>query len=332
MEQRCPPLETTRGARRGDAIPERATHAMHLTHGSAQDHRPDLPPAVCALLVAQDGGVPMGSKRWDGKTSDRQRCQERAAARSATWARAQAPRYLGAEATRSREDHATSRAQLGVLPRMPATRKLVSQVLGPARTWDRGQRLAETPRPHRLEVCHYGRPPRWLVGWSQAAMARAETRVHTAQHRARAARNQHRLPLPAQRLETREAAHAALAAVATSWPSQHVHHTALSDHPRYACTGRPTPTSRLTSMAWHRPAQVCVAQERLTPRKHQGACAVIGRTSAASHGSDVEVRQADTSHAQAEGGCRCLKAPLFVVSALCVKKPRRMPGLLLVMT
>ena len=94
MEQRCPPLETTRGARRGDAIPERATHAMHLTHGSAQDHRPDLPPAVCALLVAQDGGVPMGSKRWDGKTSDRQRCQERAAARSATWARAQAPRYL----------------------------------------------------------------------------------------------------------------------------------------------------------------------------------------------------------------------------------------------
>ena len=36
--------------------------------------------------------------------------------------------------------------------------------------------------------------------------------------------------------------------------------------------------------------------------------------------------------AQAEGGCRLLKDPLFFVSSLLVKTPSRLQGLLMVMT
>src|SRR5206468_814239 len=136
----------------------------------------------------------------------------------------------------------------------------------------------------------------------------------------------------AKRFETREAAHAALAALATSWHSHHVHHTDRIDHTRYACKGRPTPSSRLKSIAGQIHAQVRVAQERMTTRKHHGACSVIGSNIAASHLSDVEVMQAYKSQAQAEGGFRFLKDPLFFVSSLFVKKPCRIQGLLMVMT
>jgi hypothetical protein len=44
--------------------------------------------------VSPEGGGPLGSKRWDGKTSDTQICQERAEALRAALARAPTPRYL----------------------------------------------------------------------------------------------------------------------------------------------------------------------------------------------------------------------------------------------
>ena len=48
--------------------------------------------------------------------------------------------------------------------------------------------------------------------------------------------------------------------------------------------------------------------------------------------SDAEVIRAYKGQAQAEGGFRFLKDPLFFVSALFVKKPTRIQGLLMVMT
>jgi transposase len=332
IEQRFHHLDTTSLALSGDYIPESATQAIHITHGYSKDHRPDLKQAVLELLVSQDGGVPMVSKSWDGNTSDSQIFKERAEALIATFASAQAPRYLVADAKLYSEDHATSLAKLGFITRIPATLKLVSQVIGQALTWDLWQRLDETTRYHRLELCHYGMPQRWLVVWSQAAMERAEKSVSKAQQREREAINKQLFHLQAKRFETREAAHAALAALATSWHYHHVHHTDLIDHTRYACKGRPTPTSRIKSIAWQIHAQVRVDQERMTTRKQHGACYVIGSNIAASHVSDVEVIQAYKSQAQAEGGFRFLKDPLFFVSSLFVKKPSRIQGLLMVMT
>ncbi len=68
---------------------------------------------------------------------------------------------------------------------------------------------------------------------------------------------------------------------------------------------------------------------RYTPHK---GCLVGGTTIAVSHLSALEVMAAYKGQAQAEGGFRFLKDPLFFVSSLFVKKPCRMQGLLLVMT
>jgi transposase len=59
-------LDTTSCSLTGDDVPETDEHAMTITHGSSKDHRPDVQQAVLELIVAQDGGGPCVSKRWDG--------------------------------------------------------------------------------------------------------------------------------------------------------------------------------------------------------------------------------------------------------------------------
>ena len=73
-------------------------------------------------------------------------------------------------------------------------------------------------------------------------------------------------------------------------------------------------------------------QEQIAWRKQQGVCFVIGTNIDASQVSDAQVIQAYKAQAEAEGGFRFLKDPLFFVSSLFVKKPCRIQGLLMVMT
>jgi transposase len=210
-------LDTTRFALRGDSGPDSDAHAMTIPHGSATDHRPDLPQAVLALMVAQDGGVPWVSKSGEGNASETPMFQERAAARMATLQRAPTPRYLVADAKLSHADQAAHLRHLGCITRMPNTLKRVGQVLGHALRGDTWHRLDETTRSQRIELCHSGMAQRWLVVAAPVALERAQASVHTAQECAADASEQPLLPLHAHRFETPEAAHAALVALETSW-------------------------------------------------------------------------------------------------------------------
>ncbi len=106
----------------------------------------------------------------------------------------------------------------------------------------------------------------------------------------------------------------------------------MIEHKRYAGKGRPTPSSPITSLAWQMRVQARPDQEQIAWRKQQGVCFVIGTNIDASQVSDAQVIQAYKAQAEAEGGFRFLKDPLFFVSSLFVKKPCRMQGLLMVMT
>src|SRR6266568_302610 len=149
IEQRFHHLDTTSFSLSGDYVPESDEQAITITHGYSKDHRPDLKQAVLELLVSQDGGVPLVSKSWDGNTSDTQIFKERAEALIAAFASAQAPRYLVADAKLYSEDHATSLAKLGCITRIPATLKLVSQVISQALRSAPWQALDDTTRYHR---------------------------------------------------------------------------------------------------------------------------------------------------------------------------------------
>jgi transposase len=272
------------------------------------------------------------SKSWDGNASDTQIFQERAEALITTLQRSSTPRYLVADATLYHEANAASLSQLGFITRIPQTLTRVSQAITQALSWDRWHRLDATTRYHRLELCHYGMAQRWLVVSSAAALQRAEASVSKAQQRACAAIDKQLFHLQAQRFETPEAAQAAGAALAKRWTYHQVEAYRLIEHKHYARQGRPTPTTPIHSMDWQMHAQVRPDQAKIAYDKQHKACFVVGTNIEAAQLSDPEVIQAYKGQAQAEGGFRFLKDPLFFVSSLFVKKPCRIQGLLMVMT
>src|SRR5438093_6286731 len=70
-------LDTTSFSLTGAYEPETDTQAMAIIHGYSKDHRPDFKQAVLALMVSQDGGVPLLSQSWDGNASENIVCKER---------------------------------------------------------------------------------------------------------------------------------------------------------------------------------------------------------------------------------------------------------------
>ena len=332
IEQRFHPLDTTSFSLSGDYVPESDEQAIRITHGYSKDHRPDLKQAVLELMVSQDGGVPLVSKSWDGNTSDTRMFQERALALMRALASSPTPRYLVADAKLYTEDTAATLAKLGFITRIPGTLKLVSQVISQALQRDTWHEFDDTTCYQCLELGHYGMAQRWLVVSSQAALQRAEVSITKAQQREWETIEKQLFHLQAKRFETPEAAQAALAVLAKSWRYHQVDTACVVAHQRYAGKGRPTPISLIKSIGWQMHAQGRPDQERMAWRKQQGACFVIGTNIDASQVSDAQVVQAYTAQAQAEGGFRFLKDPLFFVSSLFVKKPCRIQGLLMVMT
>ena len=161
---------------------------------------------------------------------------------------------------------------------------------------------------------------------------RAEASLTQAQQREGDASAKQLLPLHAKRFATPAAAPAALQALSNVWRSHQLATSQVTEHKRDAGKGRPTPTSALKALEWQMHAQVRPAQEVIEAHKQRHACFVIGSNMPACHGSDAEVIRAYKAQSGVEGGFRLLKAPLFFVSSLCVKKPSRIQGLLMVMT
>jgi transposase len=209
IEQRFHHLDTTSFSLSGAYVPESDAQAIAITHGSSKDHRPDLTQAVLALMVSQDGGVPVASKSGDGNACDTQIFQDRAEALLWTFQGSPPPRYRIAESKLSSADHAAQLKQLGCITRMPGTLKLVSQVLSQALRWATWQPVDDATRSQRLDLCHDGMAQRWLLVSSEAALQRAEQSVSKAQKRELATVQQQRLHLQAQRFETQESAQAA---------------------------------------------------------------------------------------------------------------------------
>jgi len=325
-------LDTTSFSRSGEYVPESDAQAITITHGYSRDHRPDLKQAVLELLVSQDGGVPFMSKSWDGNTSDIAVFQERAQALIAAFTNAPTPRYLIADSQLYHEDNAPHLQKLGFITRIPNTIGVVSQVIAQALTWDTWHRLEAKTRYQSIEVCHYGMAQRWLVVHSQAALERAEATVTAARQREAAAIAKPLFPLQAKRFKAPQVAQDALGALAKRWTYHQVESSTLIEHKRYACKGRPTPHSPLKAIAWQIQARVRPAQEAMEHHKQVRACFVLGTNISTSELCDAEVIVAYKGQSCVEGGFRFLKAPLFFVSSLFVKKPSRIEGLLMVMT
>jgi transposase len=332
IDQRFNHLDTTSFSLTGDYVPESDEQAIAITYGYSKDHRPDLKQAVLELMVSQDGGVPLVSQSWDGNASDSQIFQDRAQALLLTFKQSPTPRYLIADSKLYSQDHATKLKLFGFITRIPATLKLVSQVIRQALGQNTWQPLDDSTRYHRLELCHDGMAQRWLVVCSEAAQQRAEARVSTAQKHELEAIEKQLFHLQAKRFESQQSAQAALAALSKSWRYHQVASTELIDHKRYGGKGRPSAKSPIKAIEWQIQATARPHAETMRRSQQHKGCFVLGTNIETDDLSDEEVIAAYKAQSQVEGGFRFLKDPLFFVSSLFVKKPARIQGLLMVMT
>jgi hypothetical protein len=139
------------------------------------------------------------------------------------------------------------------------------------------------------------------------------------------------LPLQAQRFPTPEAAQEALAVVAKRWQDHQGAASPLTEHPRYAGKGRPTPRTPRTAIAWHLQAHVRPADEAMGHPQQVQAWVVLGPPISAGARRAPEGIAADTRPARVAGGGRWRQAPRGCGAAGCVTPPRRRDGLLRVM-
>ena len=332
MDLRFNHLDTPSFSLTGAYVPESDEHAIRMTHGDSKDHRPDLKQAVLALMVSQDGGVPFVSKSWEGNTADSQVFHQRAEALMRAFTAPPTPRYLVADAKLYGEDKAVQLAKLGCITRIPATLKVVSQVIGQALQWTTWQTFDDNTRSQPLALCHSGMAQRWLVVYAQAAFARAEATLKKATQREDAAIQKQLFHLQAQRFCAPEAAQDALAALAKRWKYHCIASYQLTEHKRSAGKGRPTPSTPLKASAWQLQVHVHVDDETIAPAKPAQACSILGTNIDPSEVRAPEVLTAYKGQSHVEGGFRFLKDPLVFVSSLFVKKPNRLAGLLMVRT
>jgi transposase len=327
-----PSLDTTSVSLPGASVPETDTQAMAITYGSSKDHRPDLKQAVLALMVAQDGGVPLLSQSGDGKASDTVVFKERCEALITQVAAREPPRYVIADAKFYTEAHAPNLARLPCMTRIPETLTVTQQVIEPAWAWGEWQPLHATVRYQRVEVCHDGMAQRWLVVSSQDAWQRAAQTLAKAQAKEAEQVQKQLCHLQAQRFPSERTARAALETLAQRWRSHQRAQVALTPHIQDARKGRPTPQTPQKALQWHIHASVMPDAAKLTRQPQRKACFVLGTTMPATALTDGEVVAGDKGQSAVERGFRFLRAPVFFVSSLFIKKPSRLQGLLMVMT
>ena len=198
--------------------------------------------------------MPFVSKSWDGNTSDTKIFQERAQTLLATLQTSPSPRYLIADAKLYNEANAANLHSLGFSTRIPHTLKLVSQVITQALRWDTWHRVHDTgsaTNGWRYVTMGWRNAGWWYL--QRPLLQRAEaTRQQSPTTRNYEAIEKPLCHLQAKRFETPEAAQAALGTLATSWTSHQVGVLQPAENTkRYACQGRPTPTTPIKAIEWH---------------------------------------------------------------------------------
>ncbi len=326
----CP--DTTSFSLTGAYVPETDTQAIAITYGYSKDHRPDLTQAVLALMVAQEGGVPLMRQSWDGNASDTVVFKERCEALIAQCEASETPRSVIADAKLYTEANAPNLAYLPFMTRIPETLTVTQQVI--EQTWAGGewQPLDETVRYQRVELCHYGMAQRWLVVSSQDAWQRAEQTRAKAQAKESEQVQTQLCHLQAHRFPSETEARAALETIAQRWRYHPIAHVSLTPHLQYARKGRPPKKTPLKAIQWPIHASVIPAPGKLTRQQQRQACCVLATTIPDTALTDAAVVAVYKGQSAVERGFRFLKDPLFFVSSLFSQRPSRLQGLLMVMT
>jgi transposase len=228
--------------------------------------------------------------------------------------------------------HKLAATRLKWITRVPATLHEAQAVLAQADPPTMAP-LTEGYRSHVVPSSYGGVAPRWVRIYSASRQPQAQRTVDKPWRQQRAHEGTAFQTLCRTAFACEADAPQALARFPHDVPTTLLSDSPVCPTPPYGKRGRPRPGAQ--------PAQIVspsagALASRLTDRQarvDQHRCFLLA-TNALDEGQVTAqaVRAGDKGHAHVERGCRFLKAPQCLASALSLKKPERLMALLMVMT
>jgi len=309
-------------------------HTINITHGYSKDQRPDLKQIIHELLVSQDGGVPLMMKSWDGNASDNKIFTERSTMLIEHFKESSEPRYLIADSKLYSEDNAMNLKQLGFITRIPGTIKEERQSIITAIANNQWSPLNDENRYSVRYLEHYGISQRWIIVFSNKARQRAADTLNKAVKKEREKIESQLWHLSNKPFDCPNDAQKAAVDVINTCRYHLMSEQSITSKNRHAGLGRPKKGMEPLQTEYFVQAYVIENTVAIAARLDEKSCYVLGTNVDELALDPIEVinayKQQNTSIENM--GFRFLKDPLFFVSALFLKKPSRIMGLLMVMT
>jgi len=331
IETRFNHLDTTSFNVSGEYLADTDEQTVEITYGYSKAHRPDLKQVMLEMMVSQDGGIPLIGKAQNGNASDNTVFKARSAALIESFSHSDTPRYLIADSKLYTEDNAENLKSLSFITRIPNTIKRVGETIDRALEADAWETLDDDRKMQTFKVEHYGISQRWHVVFSDTSRQRGIKKVDKQVVKEAQKIDKQRLHLQAKRFNCRQDAQAEAELLAKKWQCHTLKSTQIVEHLGYEGIGRPTKGQSPTVTKYQVIAEKTADEAKIEHLKAKQGCYVIGGNTDPTALSDQEVIEAYKNQHHVEKGFRFLKDPLFFVSSLFVKKPKRIMGLLMVM-
>jgi len=325
-------LDTTSFTLSGDYVSESEEDTIEVKLGHSKDHRPDLKQVMLEMMVSHDGGIPLLGKSLDGNASDNVVFTERTKDLIEEFKGTETPRYLIADSKLYNEKNASNLKELPFITRVPNTIKLVGKTIEEAldvpNNW---QFLDDDRKMQSFMIDHYGIEQRWHVVSSEMSQQRAEKKVNKRVKKEAKSIEKQLFHLQAKRFKCLGDAEAAVSELSKKWKNYQLKEYKIVEHLNFKSKGRPKKAELPIGINYQVIAKSEINEIKINQLKDKEACYVIGSNIDLCQLNDKEVVATYQSQYHVERGFRFLKDPLFFVSSLFLKSPKRIMSLLMVM-
>ena len=332
VDTRFNSLDSTSFTLSGNYLGKTDDDMVKITLGYSKDHRPDLKQVMLEMMVSHDGGIPLIGKALDGNASDNTVFAERCEKLVESFKESETPRYVIADCKLYTEKNSGNLKDLLFVTRIPNNIKEVGVTIDKALAApDNWEILDDDRKMQTFEVEHYGIKQRWHVVSSETSRQRAIKKVDKRITKEIKIVEKQLFHLQAKRFNCADDASATAQTLAKKWKNHSLKETQIVEHLGYEGKGRPKKDQKPTKISYQVIATSEEDADKISRSKAKEGHYVIGGNTDPKELSNQEVVSVYKEQHQVERGFRFLKDPLFFVSSLFVKTPKRIMALLMVM-
>lgn len=320
--------------------PSEQAEMIEVRHGYSRDHRPDLKQVVLSMICTHEGALPLWIEALSGNTADSSSFKETVSAYIEQLSDEEQTPYIVADTALYT---ASTIQDLGDevtwVTRVPASIALVKALYDqvnphPAEGEEPEMRpVDETYQVYPLGSTYGGVNQRWLLVFSQALYDRQVKTLdkRVAKQREEAEKQLRRLMRADY--QTKEAAQAAVEAVAAEWRYHTADITAFEPVPRYNKPGRPARDQQPDYYVWTIQAHVLDNERAIAEARGRKGFFVLATNELDTDRLPDEelIAVYKGQNTTVERGFRFLKDPLFFADSFFLNKPSRIMALLMIM-